>query len=96
MVSPKDVVLAVMTVAGKETKKVTEKGKEVDRMFIALRCPKPSCAVKNISIKEGTGYMNPYSHLRACYGRGKGVAEQRTAPRTVICQLTQQMCLLTK
>ena len=76
MVSPKDVVLAVMNVAGKETKKVTEKGKEVDRKFITLRCPKPSCAVKNISIKEGTGYMNPYSHLRACYGRGKGVAEQ--------------------
>ena len=42
-----------MTVAGKETKKVTEKGKEVDRKFITLRCPKPSCAVKNISIKEG-------------------------------------------
>ena len=76
MVNPKDVVLAVMTVAKTETKTVTEKGKDVDRKFITLRCPKPSCAVKLVTIKEKSGYMNPFSHLRSCYGKGKTLTQQ--------------------
>ena len=66
MVNPKNVVLAVMTVEKKETKTVTEKGKDVEREFVTLRCPKPSCAVKLVTIKEKSGYMNPFSHLRSC------------------------------
>lgn len=76
MVNPKDVVLSVMTVDRCETKTVTENGKETERKFVTYRCPKPACTVKTITIKDGSGYSNPYSHLRSCYGNGKTLAEQ--------------------
>lgn len=78
MVSPKEVVQAVMTLQSREKKSVTEKGQSVQRVFLSYRCPKPSCAVKVITFKEKSGFQNPYSHLRSCYGRGKSFAQQQS------------------
>ena len=48
----------------------------MNRKFVTFRCSKFACTVKSITIRERSAYDNPYSHLRACYGKGKSLAEQ--------------------
>lgn len=70
--SQKEVVQALMTYVGKEEKDV--KGKI--RNFLIYECPKPTCAVRKIMFQAGSGFQNPYRHLKACYGRGLPAGEQ--------------------
>ena len=77
MPTPKEIVLALMKFEGREEKAVTENGKTVQHIFFKYRCPKPSCALKTVRLKEKYGFKNPYSHLRSCYGRGKALHLQK-------------------
>ena len=43
--SPKEIVTSLMTFEGREMRKVNENVKEVERVFLKYRCPKPQCAI---------------------------------------------------
>lgn len=77
MPTPKEVVTAVMTLESRDKKTVTENGAPIERVLLSYRCPKPTCAVKVVTFKEGSGFQNPYSHLRSCFGKRKSYAEQK-------------------
>ena len=68
----KEVVLALMKPEGRETRCLVERstGRTVNKVFVTYRCPRPHCRVKPVSFRENSGYNNPYSHLKSCYGKG--------------------------
>lgn len=68
--SKKDVVVCLMEFVGKE-------GKTEDQpAYVIYRCPKEDCVKKCVRFREGSGFSNPYRHLRTCYGRGRSSEEQ--------------------
>lgn len=66
----KDVVVALMEMQGRDDPTTTTPA------FVAYRCPRPGCRNPSVRFRSGTGYSNPYRHLRACYARGKPENEQ--------------------
>ena len=68
----KEIVQELMSLVANEEKVVN--GKAVK--YVTYQCPKPTCLSKKISFQLGSGYQNPYAHLRSCYGRGLNTAEQ--------------------
>ena len=69
----KQVVEALMTFVRREKKVVNG----TEKTSLTFKCPKPTCPVGEITFKEKSGFNNPFTHLRSCYGRGKNVAEQK-------------------
>ncbi len=79
--SMKDVVLALMTIVGKEKRDVRDKaiGAVVQKEYLQYRCPKPNCTVSVICFLDKTGFSNPYAHLKRCYAKGlDSYAQEKT------------------
>ena len=56
-----------MTLERTETKNMNGVGRD----FVTYRCPKSSCPTGTITLQCNTDFLNPYSQMRSCYGRGK-------------------------
>jgi len=62
-ITPKDIVTALMSYQGKETKE--------RKNYLKYKCPKNGCSKPIVVFQESTGFNNPYRHLLRCYGKGK-------------------------
>jgi len=67
ILSPKDIVKALMTFEGKESK--PSLGGE--KHYLLYKCPKPGCSNPVVTFLANSGYQNPYRHLLSCFGKGQ-------------------------
>lgn len=40
-------------------------------MYVTWKCPNPTCTNPFITFQDKSGFQNPFTHLRSCYGRGE-------------------------
>lgn len=62
-----------MSFEGRETLSSSDGGSKV---YLKYRCPRPGCPKGTVKFLEGSGFKNPYVHLRSCFGRGQPMIEQ--------------------
>lgn len=75
--TPKEVTQALMKFEGHETRDVHLGNGDNDSVtYLKYSCPKPECSVRSISFRDKTGYKNPFTHLKSCYGKGMSSDEQ--------------------
>ncbi len=66
----KEVVQALMAFEGRE------KSTSSSSAYLSYRCPRPGCAMPTLLFREGSGFSNPYRHLRTFYARERPEQEQ--------------------
>ena len=66
--SYKEVFQSAMSYRGKKNREVYNEssGRSILKSYLVYKCPRPDCAKGDVSFLEGTGFKNPYSHLRSC------------------------------
>lgn len=78
---PKQKVVVLQLMEFFQTEQLSETSKNgiaIPRLFLFHKCPRKECSVKVIKFLDKTGYNNPFTHLRTCYGKGKSLAEQES------------------
>ncbi len=72
-VPPKDLVQLLMTPSGEEARVIRARdGSSVRRTFLVYSCPRQEqCTEKGLfCFEKGTGFTNPYNHLKTCISGG--------------------------